>query len=78
MQKWEYCQLSIWKSNLGWKFTYKGKEYPSDKLLNAMDLLGKEGWELVAAMPFTNVDWYDAGIGSETGSYDLFFKRLAS
>ena len=69
MDEWEYRILDVRVADYNWSLSYGGRKYRGmDGAEDCVNLLGKDGWELVSVGPW-------APVSAHTEHYTLFFKR---
>jgi hypothetical protein len=51
MQKWEYMWMYVTSEKGAQVFVANGERLPAQSYAEALNVLGKEGWELVTAIP---------------------------
>ena len=51
MQKWEYMWIYANDSSKGLTYVANGEHLPAQSYVEALNLVGKDGWELVGIVP---------------------------
>ncbi len=75
--KWEYLIIYVYSETLGggqwqWVVNFGNRKYAhTSEIMQLMNELGRNGWELVSAM---SINWS----GGETNAFQMFFKRSIS
>lgn len=77
MPKWEYCQLHAYLEEKDWVFEYEGKLYAYENLVQIMNIMGQQGWELVSISSNINSKkaLYNDEMLTYSDSESFYFKR---